>query len=225
MSRPANHPARAVVQTRRLMLALILAGGATLPLADGAAAMTSCAAEIGQKAADKLVKRCIAVSPATHPPCNAANSCALVKDEIARSCALFNDGSTPLPAECTVPPGSARAAVDVVKRYYAAISAGDYGTAYQQWGDDGRPGQSFTDFQRGFAHTRSTSVTFGEPGLPEGAAGSIYITVPVTIEAILDDGSRQHFKGSYVLRRINGQGQPNVYNLDWHLASARLQAS
>jgi len=46
----------------------------------------NCEKTIGKKEARKLVDECLQVSPATHPPCNAANSCALIWDEIKRSC-------------------------------------------------------------------------------------------------------------------------------------------
>jgi len=49
----------------------------------------SCEKAIGKKEAKKLVDQCLQVSPATHPPCNAANSCVLIKEEIKRSCALI----------------------------------------------------------------------------------------------------------------------------------------
>jgi len=57
--------------------------------ASAAAGPRSCRAEIGGRAAQVLVRRCISVSPATHPPCNALNSCDLIRDEIARSCAMI----------------------------------------------------------------------------------------------------------------------------------------
>ena len=41
--------------------------------------------EIGTKAAKKLVQRCLNVSPATHPPCNAHNTCDVIRKEISRS--------------------------------------------------------------------------------------------------------------------------------------------
>ena len=59
----------------------------------------SCAEDIGAAASAKLVKRCIAVSPATHPPCNALNECAAIQGEIDRSCAMYGPGETK-PAEC-----------------------------------------------------------------------------------------------------------------------------
>ena len=70
---------------------------AATPVAEGEAG--SCLAEIGQAAADRLVARCVAVSPATRPPCNVANPCALIQDEIDRSCAMYGTGEAK-PAEC-----------------------------------------------------------------------------------------------------------------------------
>ncbi|GAW42100.1 hypothetical protein SH203_02514 [Brevundimonas sp. SH203] len=58
-----------------------------------------CRDAIGASAAARLVERCIQVSPATHPPCNAANPCDLIQGEIDRSCKLWARDGNP-PAEC-----------------------------------------------------------------------------------------------------------------------------
>jgi len=50
------------------------------------AAATSCEDEVGKKQAAVLVERCLQISPATHPPCNAQNPCPLIEDEIKRGC-------------------------------------------------------------------------------------------------------------------------------------------
>jgi hypothetical protein len=55
-----------------------------------AVAAMSCDRSIGAVKAHKLVDQCLMVSPATHPPCNAANDCALIQDEIRRGCALLD---------------------------------------------------------------------------------------------------------------------------------------
>lgn len=49
----------------------------------------SCLSEIGEARSKRLVERCIAVSPATRPPCNSANPCAMIQGEIDRSCAMY----------------------------------------------------------------------------------------------------------------------------------------
>ena len=61
----------------------------------------SCLDDRGQAAAARLVARCIAVSPATHPPCNVANPCEMIQGEIDRSCEMYGPGET-RPAECGV---------------------------------------------------------------------------------------------------------------------------
>lgn len=190
--------------------------------ADADAAPRSCAAEIGTAAAAERVEICRSVSPATHPPCNAANSCAMIEDEIARSCALFDAGG-PAVKGCRSEPKGTEAAADVVRRYYAAIDAHDYATAWSQWGDGGQPGQSFETFQRGFAHTRSVKVTIGALKPGDAGAGSIYQPVPVTVDATLDDDTRQHFTGSYIVRRVNNVDGASPSQLRWHLNSAQLR--
>lgn len=185
-----------------------------------ATTLISCATEIGAVAADKRAAICRDVSPATHPPCNTANSCAMVEDEIARSCALFDD-KDPM-AGCGSPPKSQEAAVDVVRRYYSALNAHDYGTAWLQWGENGPPNQDLAKFTSGFAHTRTTRVTIGKLEPAEGGAGSIYQTVPVVVDATLDDGKQQRLKGEYIIRRVNGVDGATAAQLRWHIGSAHL---
>ncbi|MEZ0495930.1 hypothetical protein ACAX61_06475 [Sphingomonas sp. IW22] len=181
----------------------------------------SCAAQIGDAQAKRLVEQCRMVSPATHPPCNAANSCAMIRDEIARSCELFRNDP---PAECGNAAEAERAA-DVVRRYYDAINARDYSVAYAQWGGHGEAsGKSYGDFAAGFADTQRVKVTAREPTDVEGGAGSLYAEVPVTVDAVLTDGTRQRFTGSYAIRRVNDVDGSSADQRRWHIASAKLNA-
>jgi len=59
----------------------------------------SCLAEVGEARSKRLVERCIQVSPATRPPCNIANPCAMIQGEIDRSCAMYGPDETK-PKEC-----------------------------------------------------------------------------------------------------------------------------
>ena len=74
-----------------------------IPAAISSSAVSSndgtCLSEIGKAASDRLVERCIMVSPATHPPCNTANTCQMIQDEIDRSCAMYGPEEKK-PAEC-----------------------------------------------------------------------------------------------------------------------------
>ena len=60
----------------------------------------ACRDAIGEAASARLVQRCIAVSPATRPPCNAVNPCTLIQGEIDRSCEMYAPGEVK-PAECS----------------------------------------------------------------------------------------------------------------------------
>jgi hypothetical protein len=51
----------------------------------------SCAKSVGKQVANELVRRCLQVSPAAHPPCNTENSCKLTEDEIQRGCGLLGE--------------------------------------------------------------------------------------------------------------------------------------
>lgn len=59
----------------------------------------ACADEIGAPAAARLVERCRMVSPATRPPCNVANPCAMIREHIDWACAKWGPGET-RPDEC-----------------------------------------------------------------------------------------------------------------------------
>jgi hypothetical protein len=205
------------------------ASGAPLAAADNAplstlapalpAAPISCSADIGERAAASLVEQCRAVSPATRPPCNAANSCAMIRNEIARGCAILGEDAAKT-SQCKIEPISQEAAADLVSRFYAAINARDYAAAWSLWGPDGNPNQTLDEFAKGYANTRRTHVEIGKVSSVEGGAGSLYVTVPVTIDAELADGRRQRFTGSYDLRQINrGMG----ISQGWHIMSAKLK--
>ncbi len=122
------------------------------------------------------------------------------------------------PAEKT--PAAARA---VVERYYAAIASGDFPRAYRLWSDKGRAsGKTLAGFTRGFAQTADTRVFTTAPVNGDAGAGSVFVTVPVRVEARLKSGLRQRFAGSYVLRRVNDVPGATAEQLRWHIMSARL---
>ena len=55
----------------------------------------SCLQAVGAVRANELVRRCLKVSPATHPPCNTDNSCSMIRNEIRRGCALIGAQAPP----------------------------------------------------------------------------------------------------------------------------------
>ena len=121
-----------------------------------------------------------------------------------------------------VDPESPEAAADVVRRYYDALDAGDYEAAFALWGEGGPPGQSYDAFVQGFAETAHVAAEVGAPSEAEGAAGSVYVTVPVTVRAALQSGRRQLFTGTYTVRRVHGVPGASAAQRRWHLDAATL---
>jgi hypothetical protein len=77
----------------------------TVLLLSAASAHASCTTEVGAARAKQYVEHCRDVSPATRPPCNAANACSLLLAEIRRGCAFLKEDA---PAYCRAYMGSNR---------------------------------------------------------------------------------------------------------------------
>lgn len=118
---------------------------------------------------------------------------------------------------------SPEAAEAVLRAYYDAIAARRYESAYGLWWNaGGASNQTFDQFRDGFAETAGVEATIEAPGRVEGAAGSRYVDVPVTIRARTRDGESQCFTGSYTLRRseVDGAGEEQRR---WHIYSASMR--
>ena len=112
---------------------------------------------------------------------------------------------------------------DVVRQYYDAIDARDFAAAYALWGQNGQAsGQSFQQFAAGFDKTAHVHATIDDSVRVEGAAGSQYATVPVTVDAKLRDGTEQHFAGTYTVRRAMVDGATPAQQ-HWHIYKAELR--
>ena len=116
------------------------------------------------------------------------------------------------------------AAQAVIREYYDAIASRDYQRAYLLWGDSGRSSdQTFEEFRAGFRNTAAVDVRIGEPGRIEGAAGSLFIEIPVQIEAEQVSAGVQRFAGSYTLRRAVVEGASEA-QMRWHIFAADISA-
>ena len=112
-----------------------------------------------------------------------------------------------------IDPKSVEAAGQVVQHYGALIEQGRFTEAAKYWGDTGAA-SSFTQQlrSRGFEH-----LEIGKPGRPEGAAGSVYVTMPVVFYS---DSKRA--AADVILRRVNdvpGSTEPqrrwHIERIDW----------
>jgi hypothetical protein len=113
-------------------------------------------------------------------------------------------------------------ALAVLQSYFGAINAHQFHDAYHLWADNGSAsGLTLEEFARGYDRTRSTAYRAGRPGRIEGAAGSRYIAIPVTIETVTTGGVHQRFTGDIVLRRAVVTGADAEERL-WRIYSASI---
>lgn len=92
----------------------------------------------------------------------------------------------------------------VIRSLYNAVNRKEYVRAYSYFRDEpDRP--SFADFAKGYADTTRVLVKIGQQR-SEGAAGSLYYSVPVAIRSTDAKGATSVFSGCYQLRVV----QPGV---------------
>lgn len=152
-------------------------------------------------------------STAAKAPARAAEHAAAVVAESAASEVDSADSTLGAPG-----------AVSVLRAYYTAINAHRFHDAYHFWSDEGAASnQTLEEFARGYDGTLSTAVFPATPGRIEGAAGSRYIEIPVTIEAESTGGKHQRFAGRYVLRRVVVPGATSDER-SWHIYTAQIHA-
>lgn len=110
-----------------------------------------------------------------------------------------------------------------LQNYYQAINARNYEQAYADWYNQGQAsGQSLAEFSQGYANTNSVMVEVTGVARIEGAAGSSYATLPVTITATATSGQTQRFGGTYVLRKVNDEVRTPVADRGWRIYSADI---
>ena len=96
-------------------------------------------------------------------------------------------------------------AANVVRSLYNAINRHEYARAWDYFGET-KPAKDFDAFAKGYESTEAVEVTTGMPA-SEGAAGSIFYTLPVAIRAVDKSGNGKVFAGCYTLRQVNAQIQ------------------
>lgn len=111
-------------------------------------------------------------------------------------------------------------AVSVLMSYYNAINRHEYARAWSYWGE-GHADQSYEQFVDGYAETASVSLFTGEE-LSEGAAGSVYHSVAVAIQATDRDGHAEIYAGCFTLRLAQPAIQEPPFE-GLHIESADLK--
>jgi len=125
--------------------------------------------------------------------------------------------ASPTPASVGLPDISATVYLDdrstpaaVMLSYFNAINRHEYLRAYSYYTDYTSLG-SLDDFSNGYSDTQSVAVVFGAIA-SEGAAGSIYHTVPMVLNVTTNTSAQQKFAACYIVRlpQPGNYGEPPI---------------
>jgi hypothetical protein len=120
----------------------------------------------------------------------------------------------PAPAEKpTVDPKSSEAALDLVRGLVDLLNRGKFDEAYMLLGAGAPPR---TDFDRHFSKYSDLKVSVGNAGDQEGAAGSIYLSVPITVSGNAK-GEHVSRSATVILRRVNDVPGSTEAQRHWHI--------
>lgn len=127
--------------------------------------------------------------------------------------------NTPAPApEATAKapvtdPKSTQAAADLVQGFVELLNQRKFDEAYMLLGPGAPPRAGF---DRRFSSYSDLKVTAGAPGDQEGAAGSIYLSIPLTVSGTAD-GKHRSRSATAVLRRVNDVPGSTEAQRHWHI--------
>lgn len=119
-----------------------------------------------------------------------------------------------------IDPRGAEAAVAVLRDYFRLSGERRFVEAHRLWtGDDLSDGA----FASRFSRYRTYRGDLGEPGRVEGAAGSLYIEIPVTVTGTLTSGEEFRQRGTFTLRRANDVPGATPEQLEWRIYKTDLR--
>lgn len=109
--------------------------------------------------------------------------------------------------------------VTLLASFYDAVNSRDYGRAFGYW--ETPPG-NVQDFARGYSETAGVRLIVEPPTRVEGAAGSLYVEVPVVLIARQRGGGERVFAGCYVARKSNLRQTDAPKDEAWRIHSAKV---
>jgi hypothetical protein len=124
------------------------------------------------------------------------------------------DDRTPV-SEAPFSDTSAQGAANLVQTYYARVESGRFAEARKLW--PGEPSASDSAFAAGFDGYRDYHAQIGAPGEIEGAAGSLYVEIPVVLYGRTKDGEAFSRKATVTLRRVNDVPGSSADDRRWHI--------
>ena len=115
---------------------------------------------------------------------------------------------------------SPEAAVAVLRDYFRLIDEGKFVEAHKLWSGDELSDGAFVER---YSRYRTYRGEIGEPGRVEGAAGSLYVEIPVTVTGTLTSGEDFRQTGTFTLRRANDVPGATPEQLQWRIYKTDLR--
>jgi hypothetical protein len=117
------------------------------------------------------------------------------------------------PQKAIIDPKSTEAAVEVVHRFADLLNNRKFDEAYMLLGPGAGPR---AEFDRHFSDLHDLKVAVGRAGAQEGAAGSIYLSVPLSISGSVG-GARSSRSATAIVRRVNDVPGSTEAERHWHI--------
>jgi hypothetical protein len=127
------------------------------------------------------------------------------------------DDRTPL-NEGSIDLSGPEGAGQLVQKLAALLEQGHFAEARKLWGGNGVPDESAAFLAR-LEGYREVHAQVGKPSSPEGAAGSIYVEVPVVLYGRDASGTAFHSPAIATVRRVNDVPGSTAAQRSWHLYS------
>jgi hypothetical protein len=123
-----------------------------------------------------------------------------------------------------IDPKGAEAAGQVAQRYGGLLEQRKFAEARKLWSNGGdASGMTQAQFVAAYEKYATIHSEVGRPADMEGAAGSIYITVPFRLYGTLKSGGGFNLVGPLTLRRVNDVPGSTEEQRRWHIADSDLK--
>lgn len=191
-----------------------------LVFATTAFALTACQVnDTSDNSASSSIEN-VASTAVPHAPPNAVNATLQAPADPNQPPPPHLDPDAPPIAAETSALGAARR----LQEYCDAVATKRYGDAYLYWSEEGRASDmTLKQFADSFAKYRAYGCQIGTPGDTEGAAGSIYVEIPLQVTGVLTKGGGFQLEGPVTLRRVNDVDGSTAEQRRWHIASSGLE--
>jgi hypothetical protein len=109
----------------------------------------------------------------------------------------------------------------VVERYAGLLEQRRFADAFALWGP-GSMDMTEKQFEKRFDSYKTIDAAVGKVGRTEGAAGSLYSTVQLTLSGNKKDGTPYVMTGPVTLRRVNDVPGSTAEQRQWHIEKVEL---